>query len=410
MSDQRLPPSHSCPPLLLAVCFFVFRDLERSSLEVLDEDYIRTPREASRNVMAEFVVVSPPAESIAPPPPPAILRPALPSNTTYTTVGEYVPRPVERKSSAATIDVVYALVLPETKQYANVDLKDVETLLALTAKHVVGNGGRVHLLTNDDNAIALLSELAHSSDAIKVYDYRLQPPSERLKDLQANYIHQSANPEEFEAMCFWRWVLIADYFQGLKDQGIKADRILALDTDIVMLQDPRLLFSEKRYQQLDSAGSYMVVSGGAMAFSPHGLEYWVEFIMDTYKSRRSALRRVEQHADTLPLCRPERSAVIPCSDGSMRHFSDMYLFKAWYDENPTNTAYVAGEERCFVLTERLHDYRMTKNDQGTILVGKTPEEASPVCFMHFAGAKIWIKGFARLLAGETQELVIVKKT
>jgi len=348
-------------------------------------------------ICKQFTVGTSPADDLP-------LNAATPNHSVVT---EIVVHPVKSNGTAPTFEVVFVMVLPEGQQYQDTLPQKTVTnsvlLLRRSVNQVVGSGGRVHLLTNDDKVISAASDIP----ALNLYDFRREEPTQRLKHFRANYIHQSVNGPDYEALCMWRWILIADYMNGLRAQGLQLGRILALDTDILMLQDPRLMFSEERYMEgWQKMDSYMVVKGGAMAFSHYGLESFTHFLCDAYRSRSSAVSFVEKYGDKFPFCRPEKSLLIPCENDTMRHISDMYVLDAWYSANRDVRADHKHEERCIILELNSEAHRnliLSIGEDGRVQ-GALPEtEPEPVCMIHFQGRnKRFIGDVVGLLDGDVK--------
>ncbi len=115
----------------------------------------------------------------------------------------------EEEEEEEVFDLVYCINLPEDPSFFRIDYAQIEALFAATIAHTTPARVRVHLLSNDDTAITLLT---HLYPPLLVHDYRLTAPSPRAQAFLASYVHQSTNPPEMERLCMWRWILMADYF------------------------------------------------------------------------------------------------------------------------------------------------------------------------------------------------------
>lgn len=79
-------------------------------------------------------------------------------------------------------------------------LPSCQVLFSETIRHVVPKGWQVHVLSNDDQALAIFSQLYNRGD-VAVVDYRLMEPSRRSRDFMDRYVHQSVNGMEYERFC-----------------------------------------------------------------------------------------------------------------------------------------------------------------------------------------------------------------
>jgi hypothetical protein len=242
-------------------------------------------------------------------------------------------------------DVVYCINLPEDTSFFRIDYAEIEALFRQTIRHMLpflspgistsDTTVRFHLLSNDDEAIRRMRSV---HPALHVHDYRLIVPSSRSQIFLQRYIHQSANPLEMERMCMWRWLLMADWlnhFTRLQRQQhgtgtvTRPRFILGIDTDVGLFQTPSRLVSEWKLQHWEERGfeCHQIAPGGAMLWSPKGLESFATFIGDAYASPEEARRHVKEWGSTFPLCRPNRSLLLPCDANAakpeMWHLSDM---------------------------------------------------------------------------------------
>jgi hypothetical protein len=71
----------------------------------------------------------------------------------------------------------------------------------------------MHAISGD----AATQALSHIKD-LQVVGIRHKPAHERLKRFKASYVPQSKADIEYEALCMWRWIVIADYFDSLMQQ------------------------------------------------------------------------------------------------------------------------------------------------------------------------------------------------
>ena len=141
------------------------------------------------------------------------------------------------------------------------------------------------------------------------------------------------NPFLTDTPTFIQQIVTADYItqltQQAEDESGKPRLILGIDTDVGLFQHPSRLLSEWKLQRWEDKGFevHQIALGAAMLWSPKGLESFAEFIGNVYTSPEEAGRRVKEWGETHPLCRPQRSLLLPCDANAtkpeMWHISDM---------------------------------------------------------------------------------------
>lgn len=264
------------------------------------------------------------------PPPLVIARPAAARTPSADTREAAEDGPI-------TLDVVYCINLPEdTTSFKRIDYGAIASLFRQTVRHLVNDSiaapaVRFHLLSNDDDAIARMRAV---HPALHVHDYRVAAASARSDAFLQHYVHQSVNAVEYERLCMWRWIAMADYFKQLQQAAtnVRASPprfIVGIDTDVALFQPPTRLLSAWKLQHWIDQGfdCHENIKGAAMVWSPKGLESFADFLDRAYTSPKEATRLVKTFGERFPSCKPERSLLLPCNasaaDPKMLHVSDM---------------------------------------------------------------------------------------
>jgi len=296
----------------------------------------------------------------------------------------FPPPEVWQPPAELVIDAVYTMILPEEEtRHSNDNQRMIQQSLALMKQnvdHIQSGGGRIHLLTNDEDVLAAYSVIPQ----LILFDVRLDNASRRLVDFKTNYVHQSVNSAPYEIQKLWEWILIADYLKGFSDQGKAVQQILVLSTDVFWLVDPRLTFS-KDWQRFES---YNILEGGATAFSQQGLEDFVVYLCDAYRDKTKLVSLVENYGSTMSGCQPENSLLVPCEgEETMKYLSFMHVLDAWYSGNPL--ARVDGWSHthwCTNLDLTISENKgisFVKDKSGQLWGGLPNEMTSPLCMIRF---------------------------
>ena len=306
--------------------------------------------------------------------------------------------------------VVYCLILPNDGTVPTMDYAHVDAIIAANTKMVTENRGQSHLLTNDGEAIRTLRK----PEGLIVKDFRNDKSSARLDAFRQSYVSQTVNPTEYEALCMWRWIVIADYYQTLVSQGVKVDQILAIDTDVVLTADPRKLLDTKQATPWNKLESMMIVPGAAMMWSLPGLENFVTFLSHAYEDKSTATEFVKRYGAVFPFCREEGSLLIPCTaeKGEMWHISDMYVLNAWFCQNEATRQIRNDKEKDFCLTigrvGSVPGFQFQKHNSSIVGISAAKEgTVTDVCLVHFQGSsKQMIPEFLSFMAGKQDSFMV----
>jgi len=129
-------------------------------------------------------------------------------------------------------------------------------------------------------------------------------------------------------------IRIADYLKGFKGQQeekVVVDQVLVLSPDVLWIVDPRMMYS-KQWEEMES---YNILEGGATAFSKEGLEDFVVYLCEAYKTRPKLVSLVDNYGSMMSGCQASNAMVIPCAGQEhMRYFSYMHILDVWYSEKP----------------------------------------------------------------------------
>ncbi len=138
-----------------------------------------------------------------------------------------------------------------------------------------------------------------------------------------------------------------------------------------------------------------------------GLGNYVDFLMDIYSSRDSAIQWVTKYG-TKSHCREDTSLLIPCfiqgQEKVMWHVSDMYWYSAWSELKPASRYNVNQFHKfdCAVIGMYTgEDFHFTR--RGADIIYK--KEA--LCVVHFnSKSKAVAIPFTSFVTGEEPEFVI----
>lgn len=248
----------------------------------------------------------------------------------------------DTNSSCADYDIVYAFM--NRSRHSGLDSYNIALWTMPDAQIEVALEralpcSRVHVLTDDDGLLTRAQLLAslHPEDKLFVRDVRPLEPLVRDPFLKV-YRHQSFNPREFEAYCFWRWGLVAKYFDLLLDQGIPVKRVITLDADVVPAWPFDKWLSAHIDKDFGAKGLHVVVfvRGAATVWSQEFIRGFFPFIRQLYEDPARTREFVEKYGEiSRSPCRQGGSEVIPCNASSGRPVvSDMYALKAYMDQHP----------------------------------------------------------------------------
>jgi hypothetical protein len=206
----------------------------------------------------------------------------------------------------------------------------IEAIIEDTKKRLAPDW-TVHVITSGDEAVQRIS--AHSD--VQVVDYRDAAFSHLLARFRGIYVPQSLNEVEYEKFCFYRWIMIKEYFKCLKMRGIPVEHILALDTDALALENPLLADNTLDWKTIET---YRLINGAAAVWSFNGLKSFIDFMFDLYYNREKAVNFVTKHGEILG-CHEQRSQLVPCfkdeqGNKVMYHISDMHVYNVWVEEAP----------------------------------------------------------------------------
>ncbi len=314
--------------------------------------------------------------------------------------------------------------------YKEIILHNVKTLSPNTA-------WQTHVITNNDKLIQLLEAAnnnnSNNNNKIQVVDFRKLPKSDRVNRFQQTYVSQSRNNVDYESFCMWRWIVIAEYFTRLSKEDttvttssksatnhyandIPVKNILALDTDVVLVDDPFL--TVKTQIDWTTVQSYRIISGAAMIWTLSGLESFVTFLLDVYATPTMAIELAKQHGTIYHVCHKDRSLLIPCFHpnmndsnlpaSSMWHISDMEWYRAWSRQDLTKRLTRPDPHLipCYVISHinEEHTYRFIRLGSDDILASPESDEQAlkRVCLVHFQGeTKNGVIPFLKFLQGDS---------
>jgi len=302
------------------------------------------------------------------------------------------------------LHVIFCFMQVGPKYMVNYTL--VEAIIEDTMKRLAPNW-TVHVITSGDEAVRRMS----SHPGIQVVDYRDAAFSHLLARFNRIYVPQSLNEIEYEKYCFYRWIMILEYFKCLGMKGIPVEHILALDTDALALENPLIADSTLDWSKIET---YRLINGAAAVWSLKGMESFIDYIFDTYYDKEKAVQLVTRKGEFVE-CVEKRSQLIPCfkSDQGnmvMYHISDMHVYNDWVEKSP------------FVRVQDMHknmkilvvnvqpdqEYHFSKRGSDIILKG----DERKVGVIHFMfDSKVYIPEFEVFLHGKTSspEILLTHK-
>jgi hypothetical protein len=187
------------------------------------------------------------------------------------------------------------------------------------------NDTRIHLLTDDDNAVRKVLELGPPINAIKMNDYE-----SFVSDFMKIYKHLSVNDKDYEALCFYRWILydriVEDWNQQRPDAPI--ERIISLDLDILMFRNAAKLFHGITTLLKPPQESLFIIleKGAVHLFSREGLHRYSRFVNDWFNvSEEDYRHNAVSIGNAAPI-------------GEKLHFSDMQMSEVYYNLNQLNSS------------------------------------------------------------------------
>lgn len=316
------------------------------------------------------------------------------------------------KATQPSLHVIYCFIVSTDASVPKLDYATLEAVVVANMKMIPHIYGKFHFLTNDGEAIRAVSKY----EGLVIKDFRDDEPSTRLREFRNAYISQTVNLVEYEFLCMWRWIAIADYYQTLVAQGVMVDYLLAIDNDVVLTADPTQLLQTKHATNGTELECMMIIPGAAMMWSLQGLESFVAFLGNIYANRDSATAFVKEHGQLFPLCRPDRSLLIPCAveDGKMWHLSDMNILKAWFlrdplirirrDNSDSNTCLVIAQAGSLVDGFQFQKFRSSllgissSNGERGNITDSCIFDVTEICVVHFQGrSKRMVPAFTSFL-------------
>mmetsp|Transcript_28831 Transcript_28831/g.41304 ORF Transcript_28831/g.41304 Transcript_28831/m.41304 type:complete len:768 (+) Transcript_28831:68-2371(+) len=315
-----------------------------------------------------------------------------------------VKEEVDADNSSVRHVVSFIMQADPRKSVYNVDYEIVDSVLNTSAQRLFPYWD-IHIIASDDKSSQLLS--SHSN--LKVVDYRDAPFSHSLRRFKRAYIHQSRNDAEYEKFCMYRWIIIFEYFYYLQMSGVVVKHILAIDSDLAVLEDPFLIDHAVDWSNIQS---YKIVSGGAIMWSLEGLQSYVDFLMSIYTSRENAVEMVTQVGIKF-ICNEDRSLMIPCfMEGEskvMWHVSDLVFYNAWIRLN-SELRIFKSEFDCIVLHKLSFEKEYHFIRKGPEILLNNGSETARVCIVHFQGpnSKQFAIPFISFVYGESSEYLVTK--
>mmetsp|Transcript_5248 Transcript_5248/g.7738 ORF Transcript_5248/g.7738 Transcript_5248/m.7738 type:complete len:407 (-) Transcript_5248:65-1285(-) len=334
-------------------------------------------------------------------------------------------------STTNNLHVVYFFLDPQNaKSSYDVNYDMLQAIILHNQKTLASSSSswQTHVITSNDKIIELLSDNNYNKNnnsnknQIQVIDYRKLPVSKRVQRFQNIYISQSSNNIEYESFCMWRWIVIAEYFESLVANGIPVANILALDTDVLLVEDPLLIVKDVDWNVVQS---FRVINGAAMMWTLPGLETFVTFLLDLYADgAKMAVELAKQHGSIHPQCYKPGSLLLPCfptntdqsnenniqQDYSMWHISDMEWYRAWSRQNLSLRLTRPDPHliSCYVIShiDEDHSFRFVRLGSDHVLASPANDEQAlkRVCFLHFQGeAKEAVFPFLSFLEGDSHE-------
>jgi len=325
---------------------------------------------------------------------------------------QFRSRTITRHTPFRTLHVIYTLQKGalHTPNYSH-----IFGLMNVSASSVAAGpkGDSVmHLITDDADAFRIARGAFPSVRTVQ-QDYGQL--SRRAKSFLDTYRQQSSNAPEMERFCLLRWILMADYFNGLdsSDSRNEYEHILSLDSDVAMFLPGQMMLDQLGFRDWDTFESHEFVSGATVLWARHGLDSFADFIVNFYARSDRLPTLIQSHGEQLDGCKPEWSTIIPCINSTrMWHLSDMNMWRAWSQDKPSlrtfshpsgahSDKFDTSTRTCGFIgqpwddkgtrTFETEDKVFIKDDFGRLLVlGIKPathtfRSARPLCFMHFQG-------------------------
>jgi hypothetical protein len=228
----------------------------------------------------------------------------------------------------------------------------------------------IRLITNSDSSVA--QALAAGVQAVHTRSF----PAPKAAAFPNNYEHHSVNVAVYELACIGRWLYFAAYVEAEEAAGNKFDVVLAVDTDVFLLE-PLTAFTltpeERAASQTKSPlGPYemiMPIHGATALFSPRTLSAFGAFVSGLY----------ENGAKELHALLPKISGVY----NDQVYVSDMYMLKYFISLEPTlRVRHDPAELSCHIFGNADQLEGVTVHRRGSYLYFGEFR----VCIVHFQGS------------------------
>jgi hypothetical protein len=282
----------------------------------------------------------------------------------------------------------------------------IEAIIEDTKKRLAPDW-TVHVITSGDEAVRRIS--AHSD--IQVVDYRDAAFSHLLNRFNRIYVPQSLNEVEYEKYCFYRWIMILEYFRCVKMRGMPVEHILALDTDALALENPLIADNTLDWSTIET---YRLINGAAAVWSLKGMESFIDYIFDIYYDREKAVQLVTRKGEFVE-CVEHRSQLIPCfksEQGSMvmYHISDMHVYNDWVEKSPFVRVQDMHKNMKILVVNVHPDQEYLFSRRGSDIILKGDERKVGVIHFMF-DSKVYIPEFEAFLHGNTSspEILLTHK-
>jgi hypothetical protein len=263
----------------------------------------------------------------------------------------------------------------------------------------MAEGGRVHVLSDHAPTLEAL-RASNMTQGLFLDDLRLRKPA-TLQEFKKVYRHQSINGPIYESFCFWRWFAMYDYLREVEGSGTSISRILTLDSDILLVQQPHMLINKEWAVNWVDQEAIAIIPGGCVMWTMKGLRSWIQYILSTYQDKALFQERVTKYGIKMTcensgkygttcenLRRACRSGVnaemIPCQeDEGLWHISDMMLQDGYFAEAPNTRHHLHWQapDQCVTIGNVMY-----WRDHRIIMVNGSPtldSNKKPLCLVHF---------------------------
>jgi hypothetical protein len=261
----------------------------------------------------------------------------------------------------------------------------------------------IHVITSGDEAVRRMS----SHLDIQVVDYRDAAFSHSLARFRGIYVPQSLNDIEYEKYCFYRWIMIFEYFKCLRSRGEPVEHIFTLDTDALALESPLLADDTLDWSAIET---YRLINGAAAVWSLDGLKSFIDYMFDLYYNKEKAEKFVIEHGEVVD-CFEKRSQLVPCFKGeqgnmAMYHISDMHLYNVWVLQKVEVRMQASQKEMNVNIINIFpdHDFVFLRHGLDIILEGDA-RKVGVIHFMH--DSKAYIPEFETFLHGNSSSTLLL---